>query len=136
MFLSNVIVLLASASSFVAAFETQLGFNTPGPEVETRSLDEIYQAALKEGGSVTVWHGGDETNQQDTLINAFNARFPGIKLNLTVDVSKYHDGNLDRQLATNDVYVDSIILQTLHDYPRWKAEGAIINYKPVGFEGM
>lgn len=27
-------------------------------EVESRTLDEIHQAALKEGGVVTCWHGG------------------------------------------------------------------------------
>lgn len=50
--------LLASAAvSSVTAFDPQLGFNNY-VEVENRTLDEIYQAALKEGGTVTVWHGG------------------------------------------------------------------------------
>ena len=64
-------------------------------EQETRSIDEIYQAALAEGGVVTLWHGGDEKNRQDVLKQAFEARFPNITLNVTVDLSKYHDGNLD-----------------------------------------
>ena len=55
-------------------------------------------------------------------------------LNVTVDLSKYHDGNLDDQLAADNVYVDSIILQTLHDYPRWKKEGALMNYAPLNFD--
>ncbi|KAM0331449.1 hypothetical protein ACHAQA_003125 [Verticillium albo-atrum] len=104
------------------------------PEVETRSLDDIHQAALAEGGVVTLWHGGDETNQQDGLKQAFEERFPGITLNVTVDLSKYHDGAFDQQLANGNVQVDSIILQTLHDYPRWAAEGALLNYKPLGFD--
>lgn len=103
-------------------------------EQETRSIDEIYEAALAEGGIVTLWHGGDEKNQQDYLKQAFEARFPNITLNVTVDLSKYHDGNLDLQLAAKDVYVDSIILQTLHDYPRWKKEGALLNYAPANFD--
>lgn len=41
---------------------------------------------------------------------------------------------LDRQLATDNVYVDSIILQTLHDYPRWKSQGALLPYKPLAWE--
>lgn len=103
-------------------------------EEETRSIDEIYQAALAEGGVVTLWHGGDEKNQQDFLKQAFEARFPNMTLNVTVDLSKYHDGNLDLQLAAKNVYVDSIILQTLHDYPRWKKEGALLNYAPRNFD--
>ncbi|KAH6638728.1 ABC-type Fe3+ transport system [Boeremia exigua] len=103
-------------------------------EQETRSLDEIYQAALAEGGVVTLWHGGDEKNQQDFLKQAFEARFPNITLNVTVDLSKYHDTNLDVQLAAKNVYVDSVILQTVHDFPRWKAEGALLNYAPKDFD--
>jgi maltose-binding protein MalE len=103
-------------------------------EQETRSLDEIYQAALAEGGVVTLWHGGDEKTQQNSLKTAFEARFPKMTLNVTVDLSKYHDSNLDLQLANNNVYVDSIILQTLHDYPRWKKEGALLNYAPLNFD--
>ncbi|RFU76305.1 hypothetical protein TARUN_5948 [Trichoderma arundinaceum] len=115
------------------AYDTILGFNSP-PQLETRSLNEIYHAALKEGGIVTVWHGGDEKNQQDSLKKSFEKRFPGMTLNITVDLSKYLDGKIDQQLYSDDVYVDSIILQTLHDFPRWAQEGALLNYAPIGFD--
>ncbi|KAF2031449.1 ABC transporter [Setomelanomma holmii] len=96
--------------------------------IENRTIDQVYRAALNEGGIVTCWHGGDEKDQQ-----AFETRFPGMTLNITVDVSKYHDGNIDRQLATDSLYVDSIVLQTLHDYPRWDQEGALLHYQPANF---
>ncbi|KAM0438483.1 hypothetical protein ACHAPT_001232 [Fusarium lateritium] len=126
---------LAFLASQVAGYDQLLGFKA-APEYETRSLDQIYKAALKEGDTVTLWHGGDEKNQQDALKKAFEERFPGITLNVTVDLSKYHDARLDEQLATGKdaVYVDSVILQTLHDYPRWAQEGALLNYAPNGFE--
>ncbi|KAF4465413.1 ABC-type Fe3+ transport system [Fusarium albosuccineum] len=122
-------------ASGAAAYDQVLGFNS-APEYETRSLDQIYKAALKEGDTITVWHGGDEKNQQDALKKAFEDKFPGLTLNVTVDLSKYHDVRLDEQLAAGKdaVYVDSIILQTLHDYPRWSQEGALLNYAPAGFE--
>lgn len=104
--------------------------------VETRTLDEVHQAALKEGGVVTLWHGGDEKNRQDGLKQAFEKRFPGMTLNSTVDLSKYHDTRLDEQIAANNVYVDSIVLQTLHDYPRWKDQGVLMEYKPQNFESI
>lgn len=129
----RILALAASFTSFVSAYDPQLGFNT-FVEAETRTIDELHQAALKEGGTVTVWHGGDEKNQQDALKTAFEARFPGMTLNVTVDLSKYHDVKLDQQLATNSVSVDSIILQTLHDFPRWKSQGVLLPYKPLGFE--
>ena len=103
-------------------------------KVETRTLDQQYAAALAEGGVVTLWHGGDEITQQNSLKTAFEARFPGMTLNLTVDLSKYHDGNLNLQLAAKNVFVDSVMLQTLHDFPRWKSQGALMNYKPAGFD--
>ncbi|KAF8854803.1 periplasmic binding protein-like II [Acephala macrosclerotiorum] len=135
MSLSKFVTLLASVTSLVSAYNPQLAFSSP-VEVETRTIDEIYQAALKEGGTLTVWHGGDEENQQDFLKTAFEARFPGMTLNIIVDLSKYHNVNLDRQLATNSVYVDSIILQTLNDFPRWKEEDALLPYKPLGYENQ
>ncbi|KLO94714.1 uncharacterized protein LW93_13533 [Fusarium fujikuroi] len=126
---------LAVLASFVMGYDQLLGFNEKA-QIETRSIDEIYKAALKEGGTVTCWHGGDAPNQRDSLKQAFEKRFPGMKLNVTVDLSKYHDARLDQQLAAGakSVYVDSVILQTLHDYPRWAQEGALLNYAPKGFD--
>ncbi|KAK5991921.1 hypothetical protein PT974_05311 [Cladobotryum mycophilum] len=115
------------------AYDTTLAFNS-APAVEKRSLDQIHQAALKEGGVVTLWHGGDEKDQADDVKKAFETRFPGMTLNVTVDLSKYHDVKIDQQLVNNNVYVDSIILQTLQDYPRWAQEGALLNYAPQGFD--
>ncbi|KAH7087749.1 ABC-type Fe3+ transport system [Paraphoma chrysanthemicola] len=105
----------AAAAAFPTGFSLERSF-----ERETSSLDEIYKAALKEGDVVTVWHGGDEKTQQDSLKQAFETRFPGITLNLT-------------QLATDNFYIDSVILQRLHDFPRWKKQGALLNYAPLNF---
>ncbi|KAM3481331.1 hypothetical protein MY5147_000722 [Beauveria neobassiana] len=104
------------------------------PQVETRSLDEIYEAAQAETKVITVWHGGDEKNQQEFLKKEFEKRFPKIELNITVDLSKYHDVSLDEQLEANKVFVDSIILQTLNDYPRWVEKEALLSYAPAGFD--
>ncbi|XDG03801.1 hypothetical protein ABKA04_003416 [Annulohypoxylon sp. FPYF3050] len=117
------------------AYDITFGFDS-APIIEDRTIDEIYAAALKEGGVVTLWHGGDERNQQDSLKKSFEARFPGITLNITVDLSKYHDIRVDQQLAEGNVYVDSVALQTVQDFPRWEAEGALLHYAPVGFDDI
>lgn len=117
----------------VAAYDNLLHFG-PTAQVETRSINQIYKAALKEGGVVTAWFGGDEKNQNDAVKNAFESAFPGMKLNLTTDLSKYLDGNIDQQLASNNVYVDTLALQTTQDFPRWKEEGALLYYAPAGFD--
>ncbi|KAI5927843.1 ABC transporter [Camillea tinctor] len=132
---SFVFLLAAALVGRSAAYDSQFKFDA-APIVETRSIDEIHQAALAEGGVVTCWHGGDEKTQQDGLKQAFEERFPGMTLNITVDLSKYHDVNIDQQLATDSLYVDSVILQTLHDFPRWDQEGALLHYAPQGFSDL
>ncbi|KHN50660.1 ABC transporter substrate-binding protein [Pectobacterium fontis] len=101
---------------------------------ENRSLEHIYQSALKEGGVVTVYAGGDTPGQQDGIKQAFEKRFPGMKLNVIVDYSKFHDARIDNQLATKSLVPDVVQLQTLQDFPRWKKEGVLLNYKPAGWD--
>lgn len=62
MMLRSLLSIAALAGS-VMSNDQVLSFNRK-IERETRSLDEIYKAALKEGDTVTLWHGGDATNQQ------------------------------------------------------------------------
>ncbi|KAI0423378.1 ABC transporter [Xylaria sp. FL1042] len=100
--------IIASAlllGACAAAYDNLLGFNG-APEVETRTIDEIYEAAVAEGGVVTCWHGGNKAMQQAGLKATFEARFSKMILNLTVDLSKYQDGDIDRQLVNtaDDLY--------------------------------
>ncbi|MFJ8106008.1 ABC transporter substrate-binding protein [Streptomyces sp. NPDC096132] len=103
---------------------------------ETRSLDELYQAALAEGGKLVVYAGGDTPTQQDGTKAAFLKRFPGIDLKLIVDYSKYHDVRVDNQLATGTLVPDVVQLQTLQDFVRWKSQGRLLHYKPAGFAAV
>ncbi|KAK0712650.1 hypothetical protein B0T26DRAFT_677083 [Lasiosphaeria miniovina] len=63
--------------SQILAYETTLGLNST-LAAENRTLDEIYQAALAEGGTVTLWHGGDEANQIDGGPGPSNNRYNGL----------------------------------------------------------
>ncbi|KUL32163.1 ABC transporter substrate-binding protein [Streptomyces regalis] len=100
---------------------------------ETRSLDELYRAALAEGGKLVVYAGGDTPTQQDGTKAAFRDRFPDIDLTLIVDYSKYHDVRVDNQFATGTLVPDVVQFQTLHDFDRWKRQGRLLHYKPAGF---
>ncbi|MDN3027637.1 extracellular solute-binding protein [Streptomyces sp. S.PB5] len=100
---------------------------------ETRTLDELYQAALAEGGKLVIYAGGDTPTQQDFTKAAFLRRFPDIDLTLVVDYSKYHDVRVDNQLATDTLVPDVVQLQTLQDFTRWKEQGRLLRYKPAGF---
>ncbi|MFE3034140.1 ABC transporter substrate-binding protein [Streptomyces canus] len=103
-----------------------------GPE-ETRTLDELYQAALQEGRKLVVYAGGDTPTQQDGTKAGFKARFPDIDLTLIVDYSKYHDVRVDNQFATDTLVPDVVQLQTLQDFVRWNQQGRLLRYKPAGF---
>ncbi|MER5522483.1 ABC transporter substrate-binding protein [Streptomyces sp. NPDC002763] len=103
-----------------------------GPE-ETRTLDELYRAALAEGGKLVMYAGGDTPTQQDGTKAAFKARFPDIDLTLIVDYSKYHDVRVDNQFATGTLVPDLVQFQTLQDFVRWNEQGRLLRYKPAGF---
>uniref|UniRef100_K3W8W1 Uncharacterized protein n=1 Tax=Globisporangium ultimum (strain ATCC 200006 / CBS 805.95 / DAOM BR144) TaxID=431595 RepID=K3W8W1_GLOUD len=100
---------------------------------ETKTIDQLYQDAVKEGGNLVFYHGGDTPTQQDALKASFNAAFPKINLTLIVDYSKYHDVRIDNQLETNSLVPDVVALQTLQDFPRWKNEGKLLHYRPANF---
>jgi ABC-type Fe3+ transport system substrate-binding protein len=105
---------------------------------ETRTLDELYQAALAEGGKLVVYAGGDLANSGSgaSARTAFRARFPEIDLQLIVDYSKYHDVRIDNQFATDTLVPDVAQMQTLQDFTRWKREGRLLHYKPAGFSKL
>ena len=68
----------------------------------------------------------------DGIIAAFTKRFPDVKFNLTVDLSKYHDSRADRAFDTSngeDDGTDIVVLQTVHDFPRWKEANRLLPYK-------
>ncbi|GAA5136161.1 ABC transporter substrate-binding protein [Pseudonocardia adelaidensis] len=107
-----------------------------GVPEETRSLDQLYAAAMREGGALVVYAGGDTAGQQNGTEQAFRSRFPGVGLTTVVDYSKYHDVRVDSQIANGAPLPDVVQLQTLHDFPSWKEEGLLLPYKPAGFSAL
>ena len=81
-----------------------------------------------------MYAGGDLPNGQAANEQAFKARFPGMNIRILVDFSKYHDARIDNQLARGKLECDVAHLQTLHDFDRWKAEGRLLLYKPLGWD--
>jgi ABC-type Fe3+ transport system substrate-binding protein len=103
------------------------------PREETKSLNQLYQDAIAEGGQLIVYAGGDTVDQQDANANAFRARFPEIKLTMSVDYSKFQDARVDLQLASHTLVPDVVQLQEVQDFDRWKSEGVLQPYFPAGF---
>ncbi|WP_157015079.1 ABC transporter substrate-binding protein [Mesorhizobium xinjiangense] len=108
----------------------------PPPDIEVRSLDELYSAAIAEGGKLVVYAGGDVPDGNVATENAFKARFPEIDVRIITDLSKYHDTRIDQQIARGRLECDVAHLQTMHDYDRWKAADLIEPYKPLGWDAV
>ncbi len=106
------------------------------PEVETRSLDELYKEAKAEGGRLVVYAGGDLPNGGAPTEQAFKRRFPDLNIRVVGDLSKYHDARIDQQLARGRLECDVAHLQTLHDFERWKSQGVLLPYKPLGWDAV
>jgi ABC-type Fe3+ transport system substrate-binding protein len=121
--------LQAMASN--AAFAAPSGNPAAGEQAQ---LQVLYHAAKSEGGLLTVYMGGDAPGFFDFIPQAFLAQFPGIRVNTVTDLSKYHDARIDNQLATGNLVADVAILQTTHDFDRWKAIGELLRYRPVGWD--
>ncbi|MGW0706254.1 ABC transporter substrate-binding protein [Streptomyces sp. NPDC002643] len=124
--------LVATGTARAATAGGSRGGGFPGAE-ETRSLDELYEAAVAEGGKLVLYQGGDIDSQAAGVRAGFAARFPDIDLKVVVDYSKYHDVRVDNQLATDTLVPDVVQLQTLQDFTRWKRQGRLLPYKPAGF---
>ncbi|TLD32069.1 putative abc-type fe3+ transport periplasmic component protein [Venturia nashicola] len=111
---------------YACLFARAVNCYTANVPVETRSLDEIYEAAQGEDGNLVVVWGGDAGPQGNSLRTAWKARFPKITLDLSVDLSKYHDSRIDRAWLIKNETVDIATLQTLHDFKRWKQQDRLI----------
>ncbi|PPQ98676.1 hypothetical protein CVT24_003303 [Panaeolus cyanescens] len=135
-------ILVSGSSLFVSAADADTDTDATDDAADTsitidsRSLDDIYAAAQLEKGTLRVAWGGDVASSATFISSAFTTKFPNITLDLKVDVSKYHDSFIDRTYqSTNgtDSGVDVAVLQTLHDFTRWKRENRLLRYKAAAF---
>src|SRR3977135_1385185 len=99
-----------------------------------QSIDELYQAAIKEG--TLSLNGGGPAGLYEPWVQEFERRFPGIKVKLTADFSNILGPIIDREIAEKKLSVDLTIFQTLQDYDRWKKQGVLMSFKPEGWDAI
>jgi ABC-type Fe3+ transport system substrate-binding protein len=114
----------------IAALATAAVFG--GPWASAQSLDEIYANAKTEGAFVL--YVGGPTAPWEARAKIFEQRYPGIKVSITGGFSNVLNARVNQQLAANKLELDAAIFQTLQDFVRWKAQGHLLTYKPVGFD--
>ncbi|GAB3947611.1 extracellular solute-binding protein [Kribbella albertanoniae] len=81
-----------------------------------------------------MWAGGSVPTQEDRTRQAFITAFPGIDTVIKVRYSTEHSALVDRQLALGGLEPDVVQLQTLHDFEHWKAQNALLPFRPPGAE--
>jgi ABC-type Fe3+ transport system substrate-binding protein len=131
---ASLLALILSTTGIASAAEPATAQAIVERDGNGKTLQELYQAALKEGGQLTIYAGGDEVTQGFGVKSSFEQQFPGMKVNIVVDLSKYHDARIEEELLRKDLQVDVAHLQTLHDFDNWASRGLLLPYKPIGWE--
>ncbi len=100
-------------------------------DVETRSLNQLYAEAQKEGGNFVLRAGGDKPDQVDYYLDKFKTRFPNINVTHSVDVSINHAPRYDNARAAGGEknVPDVIQFQTLHDFHYYMQNDLLLAYK-------
>jgi ABC-type Fe3+ transport system substrate-binding protein len=96
------------------------------------TIDQLYAKAKSEGA--LSLYGGGPAAQYEAKAKEFEQRFPGIKVQITGGFSNEVDAKIDQEIKSGKVEVDLTVLQTLQDFARWKKEGALLVFKPEGFD--
>ena len=97
-----------------------------------QTMDQLYEAARKEGALVLV--GGGPAPPYEKFAQEFMRRYPGITVSVTGGPSNVHATEIDKQLVARDLRIDLAMLQTVQDFERWKKAGALMPFKPDGFD--
>lgn len=96
------------------------------------TIDELYDKAKAEGALVFYTGGGAAAAK--ATADAFEKRFAGIKVDAKGAFSNVLDLEIDQQLKDKKVTTDFVQFQTVQDYRRWDEAGALMHFKPEGFD--
>src|SRR6266404_8551779 len=99
-----------------------------------RAQPQLYAEARTEGAF--AFYVGGPTAPWEAKAKIFEQRYPGIKVSITGGFSNVLDQKIDQQLKDSKLEVDTAIFQTLQDFVRWKAEGQLLAFKPIGFDAI
>ncbi|MFE4670340.1 ABC transporter substrate-binding protein [Streptomyces sp. NPDC056716] len=99
-------------------------------------IEQLYRDALDEGGNLVVWAGGSNPNQENATRDAFNAAFPGMNAVFNVRYSPVQAGIINRQLSLGGLEPDIAQIQSLYDFDHWKAQNALLPYRPPGAQAV
>ena len=117
--------------SALAAFGvTALGVAGSGVAAHAQSMDQLYREAKAE--KEVVLYSGGPVAPYEARAKRFKARYPGIEVKISGGFSNVLDSRINRQIKAGKMEVDLAILQTVHDYVDWAAQGRLMKFQPEG----
>ena len=100
-----------------------------------RTTDELYVAARNEG-ELVLYMGG-EARAAHTLADSFERAFPGIEVRtFALGGSSAVAARIDELRSEGKLDADVATLQTVQNFVRWARQGALLRFKPSGFDAV
>jgi ABC-type Fe3+ transport system substrate-binding protein len=99
-----------------------------------QSADALYEKAKLE--KIVSLYGAGPSDPFKRRIEDFQKKYPGVAVAFTGGLSNFIDKKIDQQLADKAMEADVGIFQTIQDFVRWKKVGALMLFKPEGFEAI
>jgi ABC-type Fe3+ transport system substrate-binding protein len=107
-------------------------FGTAAARAE--SVDALYEKAKLE--KTVALYGAGPSDPFKRWIADFEKSYPGVNVAFTGGLSNALDKKIDQQLAAKTMEADVGIFQTMQDFVRWKQAGALMRFKPDGFDAI
>jgi ABC-type Fe3+ transport system substrate-binding protein len=97
-----------------------------------QNTDALYEQAKLE--KTVRLYGAGPPEPFKRWIADFERAYPGVTVAFTGGLSNALDKKIDAQLAAKATEADVGIFQTMQDFVRWKQMGALMLFKPDGFD--
>ena len=117
----------------VASFAAIVVAILAGREARAQSADQQLYAMAKVEQTLVFYSGGPAA-PYERMARDFEQRYPGITVSVTGGFSNVLDRKIDDQLAAKKLEVDMAIFQTVQDFVAWKKAGALLPFKPDGYD--
>jgi len=121
-----------SGRYLVALVSAVAALSLAGTAARAQSADQLYAKAKDEKS--LVFYSGGPAEPYERMAKDFEQRYPGIAVSVTGGFSNVLDRKINDQLAAKKLDVDMAFLQTVQDFVAWKKAGALLPFKPEGYD--
>lgn len=124
--------MISSHTSFRTLVLLTVSLAWGGKLAHAETVQELYDKAKQE--KALAFYAAGPAGSEDRWVNEFEQRFPGVHVEVTGGLSPGLSKRVDEQIAQEQMQVDIARFQTIQDFARWKQQGAMLLFKPDGFD--